>query len=228
MATRNASGGNREAQVAQGAFSRLSTGEFVVWVAIAPPATAAAEPPAPAADPNPVPEPAAEPTRIAAAEPPPAPPASAPEPAPAVQPIAPAPAPAQPEPPPPAPPAPTPVPAPTPAPAPEPAPAPPEPKPEPKPQPKPDPEVAPAGTAVPGWYKAEPSESKGLVSVGATATAPTLREAPRAAAEAGRAALEEAMGVPPVDLKVERTFVRQEGSGYRAFVQVSSPGRVKK
>jgi hypothetical protein len=36
------------------------------------------------------------------------------------------------------------------------------------------------------------------------------------------------MGSEPGDVRLESTFVRREGTGYRAFVLVSCPGTIKK
>jgi hypothetical protein len=48
------------------------------------------------------------------------------------------------------------------------------------------------------------------------------------ASEAGRAALAQVMGVEPSDIRLESTYVKQQGTGYRAYVLISAPGTIKK
>jgi hypothetical protein len=66
------------------------------------------------------------------------------------------------------------------------------------------------------------------VFVGALADAPSIREAPRMASEAGKAALADVIGAEPKDFRLESTYVKQEGTGYRAYVLISCAGTIKK
>jgi len=80
----------------------------------------------------------------------------------------------------------------------------------------------------PAWFSTAAREVDGRVQVGAYADAPTVREAPRMATEAARAALAEVMGREVTDLRLESTYVRKVGEHYRAYVLVSAPGRLRK
>jgi hypothetical protein len=80
----------------------------------------------------------------------------------------------------------------------------------------------------PSWFTTQAREENGRVMVGAMADAPSVREAPRMAAEAGKAALAGAMGVEPADVRLESTYVKKQGEGYRAYVLISCAGTIKK
>jgi hypothetical protein len=118
--------------------------------------------------------------------------------------------------------------APTPA-GPGPAPSAPAPSPAPAPAPSVPPPASPATASdMPSWFTTKAKEENGRVIVGAMADAPTVREAPRMASEAGKAALAEVMGVEPSEVRLESTYVRKQGDGYRAYVLVSCAGTIKK
>jgi hypothetical protein len=85
-----------------------------------------------------------------------------------------------------------------------------------------------AGSDVPSWFTAKAREENGRVIVGAMADAPSIREAPRMATEAGKAALAQVMGVEPGEVRLESTYVKKQGEAYRAYVLVSSAGTIKK
>jgi hypothetical protein len=92
---------------------------------------------------------------------------------------------------------------------------------------------APGGSAAapsdaPSWFTTEAREVDGRVRIGASADAPTVKEAPRMAIEAARAALAHVMGRDAMDVQIESTFVKKVGEQYRAYVLVSSPGTIKK
>jgi hypothetical protein len=87
---------------------------------------------------------------------------------------------------------------------------------------------AAVGGDVPSWFTAKAKEENGRVIVGAMADAPSIREAPRMASEAGKAALAQVMGVEPGEVRLESTYVKKQGEGYRAYVLVSSAGTIKK
>ncbi len=96
----------------------------------------------------------------------------------------------------------------------------------------PAPEVAaPAARAegdAPAWFTTSAREVDGRVQVGAAADAATVRDAPRMATEAARAALGQVLGREVTDLRLESTFVKKVGEQYRAYVLVSAPGALRK
>lgn len=92
----------------------------------------------------------------------------------------------------------------------------------------PPPAPAAAASDIPSWFTTKAKEENGRVIVGAMADAPTVREAPRMASEAGKAALAEVMGVEPSEVRLESTYVRKQGEGYRAYVLISCAGTIKK
>jgi hypothetical protein len=71
-------------------------------------------------------------------------------------------------------------------------------------------------------------EVNGRVQIGAAADAAVIKEAPRMAIEAARAALSQVLGKDVVDLQVESTFVKKVGEQFRAYVLVSTPGTMRK
>jgi hypothetical protein len=79
----------------------------------------------------------------------------------------------------------------------------------------------------PAWFTTSAREVDGRVQVGAAADAATVRDAPRMATEAARAALGQVLGREVTDLRLESTFVKKVGEQYRAYVLVSAPGALR-
>jgi len=88
----------------------------------------------------------------------------------------------------------------------------------------------PAAGGPPAWWVQNPSESGGQVIVGAQAEAPTLREAPRRAVEAGRARLAALLNKPTIsDLTTIRSASFRLADGtFRTYVMVSAAGSLRK
>lgn len=97
-----------------------------------------------------------------------------------------------------------------------------------EPPPKVLPPTPPRDPLAPAWFSTTAREDNGRVYMGASAETATVREAPRVAIEAARAALASAMGRDVPDVQAEATFVTPIENRYRAYVLVSTPGTIRK